>query len=109
MVFVTISGTNDSLKTCSEGRGKLAARRGVIERRASHLQPFGNAIFADQRIEYAGRLGEDTGLVERMLGIAGRLDDALLVDFAAGFYVHFGGPMLRIVGIEPYVGSDFDL
>src|SRR5580692_8788290 len=103
MVLATISGTIYSLKTGSEGRGKLAARRRVVERRASHLQPFGNAIFADQRIEYAVRLGEDTGLVERMLGIADRLDDALLVDFAAGFDVHFGGPMLRIVGIESHV------
>ena len=55
------------------------------------------------------RLGEDTGLVERMLGIADRFDDALLVDFAAGFDVHFGRPMLRIVGVEPRVRDDLDL
>src|ERR1700733_8186271 len=76
MVFLTISGTRLPPKTCSEGHGKLAARGVVIERRASHLQPFGNVIVADQRIEHAVRLGEDTGLVERMLGIADRFAHA---------------------------------
>src|SRR5580698_167831 len=109
MVFVTISGTRLSLKTCSECRGKLAARGVVIERRASHLQPFGNAIVADQRIKHAVRLGENTGLVERMLGIADRFDDALLVDFSVGLDVYFGRPMLRIVGVEPRVRDDLDL
>src|SRR5580704_15153001 len=109
MAFATISGTKHSLKTCSECRGKLAACGAVFERRASHLQPRGNAVAVDKWIEHAMRLGEDTGLVERMLGIADRLDDALLVDFATGFDVHFGGPMLRIVGIEPYVRGDLHL
>src|SRR5580704_18668896 len=109
MVFVTISGTNDSLQTRSECGGKLAARCSIIERRASDLQPFGGAIVADQRIEHAVRLGEDTGLVEWMLGIADGLDDTLLVDFAVGLDIHFRRPMLRIVGVEPYVGSDLHL
>src|SRR5580704_9963772 len=100
MVFVTISGTHLSLKTFGEGRGKLAARGGVIERLASHFQPRGGAIVAEQRIERAMCLGGDTGVTERMLGIADRLDDALLVEFAAGFDVHFGRPMLWIVSVE---------
>src|SRR6202035_5950101 len=103
MVFVTTSGTRLSPKTCSECRGKLAACGGVIERRASRLQPCGNAIVADQRIEHAVGLGEDTGLVEWMLGIADGFDDALLMDFATGLDVHFRRPMLRIVSVEPHV------
>src|SRR5580692_1925163 len=106
MVFVTMSGTTYSLKTCSECRGKLAARSGVIERRTAHCQPCGGAIVGKQRIEHAVRLGGDAGMVERMLWIADRLDDALLVDFAVGLDVHFGRPMLRIVGVEPHVGRD---
>src|ERR1700733_13931152 len=109
MVFVTTSGTRLPPKTCSECRGKLAARGVVIKRRASHLQPFGNAIVADQRIEHAVRLGEDTGLVERMLGIADCFDDALLVDFSVGLDVYFGRPMLRNSGVEPRVRDDLDL
>src|SRR5580693_3134571 len=97
MFFVTISATNDSLKTGRERRRELAAYGGVIERRAGRLQPFGGAVDSDQRIEHAVRLGEDTGLVERMLGIADRLDDALLVDFAVCLDVHFRRPVLRIV------------
>jgi hypothetical protein len=106
MVFVTISGTRLSSKTFSEGRGKLAARGGVIERRADQLQPFSDAIVADQWIEHAVRLRSDTGLVERMLGIADGLDDALLVDFTVGLDVHFRRPMLRIVSVEPRVRDD---
>src|SRR5580700_1890899 len=106
MVFVTMSGTNNSLKTGSECRGKLAASGGVIERRASHLQPFGGAIIADQRIEHAMGLGEDARLVERMLGVADGLDDALLMDFTTGLDVHFRRPMLRIISVEPHIGGD---
>src|SRR6202161_4074159 len=100
MVFVTMSGTRLSLKTRSEGRGKLAASGGVIERRTPHVQPFGDAIGVEERIEHAVRLGGDTGLVERMLGIADGLDNTLLVDFAVGLNIHFRGPMLRIVCVE---------
>ena len=71
-----------------------------IERGLGHLQPRGNAIAVDEWIEHTVRLGKDTAMVERMLGIADRLDDTLLVDFAVGLDVHFRGPMLRIVGIE---------
>src|SRR5579864_6456752 len=106
MVFVTISGTCLSPKTFSECRSKLAARRRIGERGAGHLQPRRGAVIADERIEHAMRLGEDAGLVERMLGIADRLDDALLVDVAAGFDVHLGGPMLWVIGVEPRVGGD---
>src|SRR5580692_719582 len=106
MFFDTISATNNPLKTGRERRGNLAAYGGVIERRADHLQPFGGAVVSDQRIEHAVRLGEDTGLVERMLRIADRLDDALLVDFAVVLDVHFGRLMLQIVGFEPHVGRD---
>ena len=109
MVLVTMSGTRLSLKTFGECRGKLAARGGVIERRASHLQPRGGTIVADQRIEHAVRLGKDTGIVERMLGIADRFDDTLLVDFAVGLDVHFRGPMLRIISVEPDIRDDLDL
>src|ERR1017187_7703894 len=98
MVFVTISSTKHSLKTCSECRGKLTTCGAVIERRASHLQPRGNAVAVDEWIEHAMRLGEDTGLIERMLGIADRLDDTMLVDFTVGLDIHFRRPMLRIVG-----------
>src|SRR6202451_464570 len=100
MVFVAMSGTRLSLKTRSEGRGKLAASGGVIERRATHVQPFGDAIVVEQRIEQAMRLGEHTGLGERMVGGACRLDDTLLVNLAVGLDVHFRGPMLRIVGVQ---------
>src|SRR5580704_11894846 len=106
MAFVTISGTRLSLKTFGEGRGKLAACGGVIERLASHFQPRGGAILAEQRIEHAMCLGDDTGMVERVFGIADRLDDALLVDFAAGFDIHFGRPMLWIVSVEPRIRDD---
>src|SRR5579862_3344147 len=109
MVFVTIPDTNDSLKTCSECRRKLAARGGVLECRAGQLQPCGGAIAADQRVEHAMRLGKDTGSVERMLGIAGRLDNALLIDLATGLDIDFGRPMLRIVGVESYIGDDLHL
>src|SRR4029077_18267509 len=109
MVFVTISDTRLSPKTFSECRGKLAARRRTVERGASHLHPRRGAVIADERIEHAMGLGEDAGLVERMLGIADRLDDALLVNFAAGFDVHLGGPMLWIIGVEPHVGGDLHL
>src|SRR3984957_4571418 len=109
MVFVTMSGTTCSLKTCSECRGKLTACGGVFERPTSHFQPFGGAIVANQRIEHAVRFGEDTGLVERMLWIANGLDDTLLEDFAVGLDVHFGRPMFRIVGIEPCVRDDLHL
>src|ERR1700692_3630039 len=109
MVFEMMSGTNDSLQTCGECRGKLAACGDIIERRAGDLQPFGGTVVAKQRIEHAMRLGNDTGTVERMLRIADGLDDALLENFATGLDVHFGGPMLRIIGVEPGIGDDLDL
>src|SRR4029077_16854543 len=99
MVFVTISGTRLSPKTFSECRGKLAARRRIVERGACHLRPRRGAAIADERIEHAMRPGEDGGTVGRVHRIADRLDDALLVNFVAGFDVPLGGPMLWVIGV----------
>src|ERR1700682_1740538 len=109
MVFVTISDTNDSLQTCNECRRKLAARGGVIERRASPFPTFGGVMDNEQRIEHPMRLGDDSSMIQGMLGIADGLDDALLVDFAAGFDIHFGRPVLRIVSVAPGIRDDLDL
>src|SRR6516162_5415561 len=97
IVLVAIfSATPFLLKTGGESRSELAACTLVVECRAGKLQPLRSTRVADQRIEHAMGLSDDAGAVERMLGIACRLDDTLAQNFAAGFDLNLRRPMLRI-------------
>src|ERR1700728_2544784 len=85
-----------SLQTGGVAFGKRLAGCSVVQNRRAQLQPLRRARSSDQWIEHAMAFVRDAIGIERMFGIARRLNDTLPMHFTASRDFHLGGPMLRI-------------